>query len=446
MHILSLVCALIFSWIAPVAAAPDMGGHGQDFVITAYYSPLPDQCCYIKGSLDADKILNGNGTHGADGTPVAPGMAAAPATYAFGTRIALPGIGVVTVHDRGGAIIEQEHAHRLDLWMGSGEEGLARALAFGVKRVHGTVYLPDEKQPEEHLVLERFASPFDRLQPYAVSDGTSPLTFGARGLSVLAMQDLLSALGYFSHPSTGFFGDVTKLAVLAFARDAGLPDADPAAVTPELLARLEAAAQLAGRSAPVAPVGPESAESDIAKARRILRALGYYKGRTLGAYDEPTRTAIIAFQRDQKLIGHEGSPGAGRIGPMTIARITVLWRSKLAAARAGTMLLRKEVAKRLTEKGLVFAGFLDKGDKGDTVRTLQKMLVARGLLAPDSVTGTFGDKTRAALLDYQLERGIVKTGKDTGAGTVGPATLQALRDEQIDAWTKKVRADGLGVL
>ena len=77
----------------------------RDFVITAYYSPLPGQCCYVKGGEIADKILNGNGTHGADGTAVHPGMIAAPKSYAFGTRIQLPGIGIGTVNDRGGAIV-----------------------------------------------------------------------------------------------------------------------------------------------------------------------------------------------------------------------------------------------------------------------------------------------------------------------------------------------------
>lgn len=446
MHILLLILSLLGLWTAPVAAAPDAGGVGRDFVITAYYSPLPDQCCYVKGSLEADKILNGNGTHGADGTPVRPGMAAAPKSYAFGTRIALPGIGVVTVHDRGGAIVEQENAHRLDIWMGHGEEGLARALAFGVRRVRGAVFLPGGTQPAESLDFARFDAPFDRLAPYAVSDGMTPLTLGARGLSVMAMQDLLSTLGYFAHPTTGFFGDVTKMAVLAFAKDAGMPDADPAAVTPELLARLEAAAQLAGRSAPVALVGPESAESDVAKARRMLRLLGYYRGRTLGAYDRATRDAIVAFQRDQNLIGSLSSPGAGRIGPMTLARITVLWRSKLAAARAGTMLIKREVARRLADKGLILTAFLSEGSTGKDVRALQSALVARGELPPEDVTGTFGPRTRAALLRYQLKAGIVKSDKDTGAGTVGPATLQSLRDGLVDAWTKKVRADGFGVL
>ena len=27
-----------------------------EFLVTAYYSPLPGQCCYVKGGLTADRI------------------------------------------------------------------------------------------------------------------------------------------------------------------------------------------------------------------------------------------------------------------------------------------------------------------------------------------------------------------------------------------------------
>lgn len=33
------------------------------FVVTAYYSPIPNQEKYLRGSYEADIRLNGNGTH-----------------------------------------------------------------------------------------------------------------------------------------------------------------------------------------------------------------------------------------------------------------------------------------------------------------------------------------------------------------------------------------------
>ena len=37
----------------------------QYFIVTAYYSPEPNQSIYMRGSYEADMRLNGRGTHGA---------------------------------------------------------------------------------------------------------------------------------------------------------------------------------------------------------------------------------------------------------------------------------------------------------------------------------------------------------------------------------------------
>lgn len=115
----------------------------RTFLATAYYSPLPNQENYYRGTYEADIRLNGKGSHGADGTPVFAGMIAAPKGYDFGTKIALDGIGIVSVHDRGGAIVTASdggHAYdRIDIWMGYGDEGLARTRAWGKREILGRI-------------------------------------------------------------------------------------------------------------------------------------------------------------------------------------------------------------------------------------------------------------------------------------------------------------------
>lgn len=66
-----------------VEASADGDQEMRTFVVTAYYSPLPDQVRYLRGSYEADIRLNGNGTHGASGKPVYVGMLAAPKHYEF---------------------------------------------------------------------------------------------------------------------------------------------------------------------------------------------------------------------------------------------------------------------------------------------------------------------------------------------------------------------------
>lgn len=117
-----LVLAQLFSLVSPVFASAADAPENKRFIVTAYYSPLPDQSFYLRGSYEADLKLNGNGTHGASGKPVYPGMLAGPKTYAFGTKVYLEGLGVGTVDDRGGAIVSSGSrgydADRLDIWMG----------------------------------------------------------------------------------------------------------------------------------------------------------------------------------------------------------------------------------------------------------------------------------------------------------------------------------------
>jgi len=124
------------------AATLDAGSK-QTFIATAYYSPLPDQVKYYLGSYEADMRLNGGGTHGADGTPVYAGMISAPSSYSFGTKILLDGLGVVSVHDRGGAIVKAEdgsHAYdRIDIWMGYGDAARERTIAWGRREILGSV-------------------------------------------------------------------------------------------------------------------------------------------------------------------------------------------------------------------------------------------------------------------------------------------------------------------
>lgn len=113
------------------------------FVVTAYYSPLPNQSFYFKWSYEAEIKLNGNGTNGASGKPVYAGMLAAPKTYNFGTQIYLEWVGLGSVEDRGGAIVSAgergQVSDRIDIWMGQWEAGLKRALLWWRRLVKGKI-------------------------------------------------------------------------------------------------------------------------------------------------------------------------------------------------------------------------------------------------------------------------------------------------------------------
>ncbi len=446
-HILS-VCAFV-ALVLPAATLAADAPYEQSFVITAYYSPLPGQCCYVKGGLLADRVLNGDGIRGADGTDVYSGMAAAPPTYAFGTRIELPGLGNVTVHDRGGAIQEWDNAHRLDLWVGSGEEGLARALAFGVREVRGTVYPVGSQQPAENFVLESLPAPAERLTPFAVQSGELiglAVNEGDSNYSVRLLQQALNTVGYFPRSVTGFFGPETKTSLEKFVADYRIGESAQS-LSDRTAAFLKSAIARIGARSPIEKeldVGSQGAR--VASAQRLLRFLGYYRGRTNGVYDDRLAAAVLKFQLEKGIVASQSDAGAGRIGPTTKGLLTAEWNRKLVASRAERELALARVTSVLAQRGHVLDRFLSEGDSGDQVSRLQRLLAKNGYFPEHDVNGHYGPLTKSAVLQYQIDRGIIVADGDIGSGNVGPLTLARLQHEQqMDAY-RLVRASGWSVL
>ena len=145
-------------------------------------------------------------------------------------------------------------------------------------------------------------------------------------------------------------------------------------------------------------------------------------------------------------MGTAESPGAGRIGPLTKKNLTTDWKKSMVAQRAEKLLLMKKIGDTLEQRGKLVNTFLASGQNGKTVRAVQEFLADQGFFPQDKINGHFGPLTGQSVTAYQLARGIIKSEKDTGAGTVGPATLTALRSEQVRIMYKLVRAEGLRVL
>jgi len=256
-----LLTAVLFASMTPTNMAPEAEAafaYGKrTFIVTAYYSPLPGQSFYVKGSYAADKRLNGEGIAGASGTPVFPGMLAAPKDYAFGTKIYLQGLGVGSVTDRGGAIVNAGKRgmayDRLDVWMGHGEEGLRRALRWGKRTVSGYVYRdtsvattmsfgdnytppalvapsPTTTPSKEQVAKAEVAKKVETIAKTSefYQGFPSYMGKGANGPSVKMLQAALSKLGYYSRGMTGTYDGHTITAVLRYQLDKKIVDSKDA--------------------------------------------------------------------------------------------------------------------------------------------------------------------------------------------------------------------------
>jgi peptidoglycan hydrolase-like protein with peptidoglycan-binding domain/3D (Asp-Asp-Asp) domain-containing protein len=345
---------------AQTAEAPVLDYYVQNFIISAYYSPLPGQNRYATGSYEADIRLNGNGTNGADGTPVYPGMIAAPKTYAFGTKLEIPGIGLVTVHDRGGAIVpagQRGHAYdRLDVWMGYGDDGLLRALQWGKRTVETKVY---GVRPE--LKDEVYLSGYSETERFVQNTLLAPLNFpndldyGSSSDSVKKMQEHLLDWGYLTEAS-GFYGDETAQALLEFQIDFGIVD-DASELGAghfglktrtqfdKLLKSEEEADAIVSvqRGKNLLAKYPDLDESPIQFGQALglgdsgdqvrllqeeLSSIGFFRAAITGEFGEVTEHAVFKFQQSQGLVQSLNDSGAGYFGPNTRAALNGITDSR----------------------------------------------------------------------------------------------------------------------
>lgn len=411
------VLALQLFLLTPSAVAQVTAGEKRKFLVTAYYSPLPGQSFYIRGSLEADIYLNGRGTNGADGTEVFTGMLAAPSTYPFGTRINIPGLGVGEVHDRGGAIIARADYDRIDVWMGHGEAGLSRAVNWGARMVEGEVWWnPVQVEP---------------------------------GLSFAGISDTLPE---------SFIARLRQSATLITQRP---PVLTPVSVkTPDEIARefaLQKEENLLRENQRllVAGLGKNADGDDVEALQRMLWELGYYHGPISRRYDEQTIDAVFLFQQSNGILTTAYEKGAGYFGKQThqalIAAIDEriektkeypkemqTWvPAKRTLPKVADMIASAELpasaSPRLNfalaapaEPAFLFASNFGPGARGESVKSLQSLLIDKGFLAKGLDTGYFGEQTRAALVKFQLAHDVVASAAAPGAGAVGPQTREAL--------------------
>jgi peptidoglycan hydrolase-like protein with peptidoglycan-binding domain/3D (Asp-Asp-Asp) domain-containing protein len=325
----------------------------QTFIISAYYSPIQGQNKYVTGSYSGDIKLNGGGVHGADGSNVYPGMVAAPKGYAFGTKLEIPGVGTVAVHDRGGAIVhsgERGNSYdRLDIWMGYGDAGLKRALKWGKRTLECTnygvnpdinenVYLEGYSESEKIVVKNTltFDNQTDSSQKQVTQENQN-MTFGktlAYGMvneDVSKVKVALKNLNYYDGEINTVFDSATLAAVKKFQVNEKIVsdenDYGAGYIGPKTLKVLSSKINVATahaadnafvpKSGLVADLKPGDKGENVRHLQEELNKLNLLGVDPTGNYGDVTEHAVFKFQQINKLAGDENSTGAGILGPKT---------------------------------------------------------------------------------------------------------------------------------
>lgn len=112
------------------------------------------------------------------------------------------------------------------------------------------------------------------------------------------------------------------------------------------------------------------------------------------------------------------------------SKVTAKIEAKIEAKKEE---VKKEVAKietKVVAKKPIVMG-MRQGQRSENVKELQRRLVKHFKLSPESdyVTGYFGPTTRKYLIKYQIEKKLIKSEREAGAGLVGPKTTAKLNAE-----------------
>lgn len=358
----------IFTFQTVQADAPIYASENK-FVVTAYYSPLPNQQHYFKWSYEADIKLNGRWVTWASGKDVFVWMIAAPKSYAFGTKIYLDGIWVGEVADRWWAIVSTDPNEsrwydydRLDIWMGYGDEWLARALAFGKQTVHGYVLADSSSQTTIHL--ESFSAPLSVLTKYKVENNVSSLP----------------KISYSSTP-TSVNSDWWNISI--------------------------------------DPKNPNS--QNVKNLQKVLHDMWIYKGEINGKY-ETIKNIIIEYQILNSLVTAKESKEAWYVWPKTLTQLKKDY-PEYKKQQDEIQNKHKAISEYIDD-----IGSISYGQTNEKVRTLQQTLKILGYFDKQD-TANFGDITKDALIQYQLEKNIISSKDSVEAGYFGPKTKQQLKQD-----------------
>ena len=137
---------------------------------------------------------------------------------------------------------------------------------------------------------------------------TSPLMYGE---DIRAVQNKLNSLGYVAGTADGYYGNMTRNAVINFQSKKGLAaDGDVGPTTWSALFNTSTSGG-SGYSRILKLTSPLMYGEDIRAVQNKLNSLGYNAGTADGYYGNDTRTAVISFQTAR------GIDIDGEVGPTT---------------------------------------------------------------------------------------------------------------------------------
>ncbi len=433
-------------WFAPTSTYSSDTGY---FIVTAYYSPLPDQQHYIMWSYEAEIRMNGRGTNGASGAPVFSWMLAAPKKYGFGTKIYLEWLGIGDVQDRGGAIVQKGQRgfkhDRIDVWVGKWEEGLQRAMYWGNRKVKWHVVSSTKASTLNYNIIPApvWATSNLKKSPTIPSFFYSPLGKGSNENQVKQLQKFLKQAWKYSWEIDGVYNEEVIDAVFNFQVENKLISYESEywagywwAKTRKLFLKKYLSWEYTNPTQDTQQDiyetvfhGPANSPKKVETLQDILAKLNLYTDEIDWDYSSIS-DVIMNFQLEEKLIENKYHPAAGWFGPKTRELIQSKYnvyleeQKNIAALEVKKQEMRKD-AELQASNVINEIWDVSFGQVSPAVRQLQTTL-AKLWYFNHKDTAIFGRVTSNSILKFQIDSDLVQSASDIWAGNYGPKTRQAL--------------------
>lgn len=352
----------------------------KTFIVTAYYSPLPNQSVYLRGSYEEDIKLNWAWIAWASWKKVFPGMIAAPKSYSFWTKIFLEGFGTWSVEDRWWAIISLNQSwskiDRLDIWMWYGDEWLKRALSWWKRTISGMIV---DSWSDISVDLTKFPAP----------------NSVATNLKEKQEKELKETWWIL-----------------------------------------------------ISNIWPESNPDKIKELENILKEMWTFSWVVDGNFDKELKEAIIKYQFSRNLIDSKENLWAWYMWPKTRDSLRKDYQAFKKELEEKAKLIKAEndrKAKQLASKkeqerkinNLVYKKVEEhvasiwnpaNWDVSQSVRKLQQTMKTLGYF-DEKDTAIFWDKTKQAIINYQIDKWIIKNEKDKNAWKIDNKTLASIKED-----------------
>jgi len=457
---LLLILTLFFNIFIPFKSfAAHQATKEKYFIVTAYYSPLPNQKFYLKGNYEAEKRLNWEWIRWASWKNVFSGMLAAPKWYKFGTKIYLEWLWVWEVSDRWWAIVHAWNRwynyDRIDLWVGYGDEGLKRALYWWKRKIKWKILPSNSKITIDYKKIPSPTWATKWLKKIS-NIFNIPLWINSNPNQIKELQKFLQKIGLYKGKINWIYNNEVIDIIYNFQIENKLIkpgqlywawywwyktrnlflkkylnwdfDSNKNIITTKNIPQ-----KYDIFSKPLKTI------DDTKKLQKILKQLNLYSWEIDGSYSN-IKNIILNFQLENNIIKSKNELGAWYFWPKTRAKLKEKYNEYQKQEE-----LKKQEEKRKKELEEKFKQLQELSLKqakkeisniwtpkfwevSPRVRELQKKLKILGYFNYKD-TAIFWNITKQSIIKYQLDKKIIKSKNELGAGYFWPKTREQLTND-----------------